>query len=98
MLGFVFVAVLLGGLIATYEPVLSARTAPGEIIEAILWGVLAAVLVSLTLERVGRRLWHDFANRFPEKLHLAVMKPCVIDGDTIVDAASGVRYRFARCP
>lgn len=95
MLAFVFAAVLLVGLIATYEPVLSARTTPAEIVEAILWGVLTAALVSLALERVGRRLWHDLANRFPEKLHLVVMKPCVIDGDTIFDAVSGVRYRFA---
>ena len=44
MVAFVFAAVLLVGLIATYEPVLSARTTPAEIVEAILWGVLVSKL------------------------------------------------------
>jgi xanthine/uracil permease len=63
MVAFVFAAVLLVGLIVTYEPVLSARTTPAEIVEAILWGVLVAALLSLALERIGR-LWHQLANAF----------------------------------
>lgn len=95
MVAFVFAAVLLVGLIATYEPVLSARTTPAEIVEAILWGVLVAALVSLALERIGRRLWHQLANAFPEKAVRPVLTPRVIDGDTIEDVVVGVTYRFA---
>lgn len=95
MVAFVFAAVLLVGLIATYEPVLSARTTPAEIVEAILWGVLVAALLSLALERIGRRLWHQLANAFPEKAVRPVLTPRVIDGDTIEDVVVGVTYRFA---
>jgi micrococcal nuclease len=95
MVGFVFAAVLLVGLIATYEPVLSARTTPTEIVESILWGVLVAALLSLAFDRVGRRLWHDLANAFPEKTLRPILTSRVIDGDTIEDVVAGVTFRFA---
>lgn len=95
MFAVVFLAVLLFGLIATYEPVLSTRTTGVEIAEAILWGLASAILISLLLERLARPAWHALANAFPERRHAAMLTPRVVDGDTIEDSAAGVIYRFA---
>lgn len=40
-------------------------------------------------------LWHGFANAFAEREPHRVQMPRTVDGDTIDDAASGIRYRFA---
>jgi micrococcal nuclease len=95
LFAFVFVIVLLVGLVATYRPALAARTSVAEIMEAALFGLLGAALLSFFFDHTARRLWHALANAFPERHAIAVLAPCVIDGDTLVDGASGVRYRFA---
>lgn len=62
---------------------------------ALLAGVVVAVALFLVFERYWWRLWHAFANAHAEKLHLVLLRPEVVDGDTVDDLASGVRYRFA---
>ena len=53
--------------------------------------VVAAVMPS----SLPLYLWHAFANALAEKKPFPVTQPWVIDGDTIDDRATGVRYRLA---
>lgn len=94
LLAVAFIAILLAGLIVTYTPVEGGDGVQGDIVEAALLGLLAAVLCGLLLERVGMPLWHALANAFPEKTPFVIAAPRVIDGDTIDDMTTGVRYRF----
>lgn len=83
-----FVTVLAGGLLALQWPALSTllrETAP--------FGLLI-VVVALAPRRFRQRAWHLLANALaaPAK---QITAPWIIDGDTIDDRASGVRYRLA---
>lgn len=95
LFAFVFVVVLLAGLIATYRPGFTKDATAAEIAEAALIGLLGAALLSLIIDYLARRAWHALANAFPERRNIAVLTPRVIDGDTIEDSTSGVIYRFA---
>lgn len=90
-----FLAILLAGVIATRARSAGQDISHWDLAEASILGAGGAVLLGLLLERLGRPLWHAIANARAEKLHLVVLKPWVIDGDTIDDLACGVRYRLA---
>ncbi|WP_158765684.1 thermonuclease family protein [Terricaulis silvestris] len=57
----------------------------------------AVVIVGAALipTRYGYFLWHAFANALAEKKPHLLTQPWIIDGDTIDDLATGIRYRFA---
>ena len=54
--------------------------------------VVGAVLLPA---RYGYFLWHAFANALAEEQPHPVTQPWIIDGDTVDDRATGVRYRLA---
>lgn len=56
---------------------------------------LAGVTFAFIALMFWRRLWHAFANRFFVGAPMRVVDPWVIDGDTIDDRASEIRYRLA---
>lgn len=56
---------------------------------------VVALLGALFPSRLAFYLWHGLANALAEKQPQLVAAPRVVDGDTIDDVASGVRYRFA---
>ncbi len=89
MFAAVFVAITAAGLGWSFFPYLPANDS--EIAYALVAGVIAAILV---LPQTRYFLWHGPAN------WLAFEKPrpiaaWVIDGDTIDDRRTGVRYRLA---
>ncbi|MEQ1707785.1 MAG: thermonuclease family protein [Terricaulis sp.] len=54
------------------------------------------VLVVLAVPlRIRRRFWHFLANKLAFEEPRRLVAPWAIDGDTIDDRATGVRYRFA---
>ncbi len=87
----VFAVVVILGLLATHWSSVEAFvTRDWKLIAA-----LAALVVLAAPQRMRRAAWHTIANflAFEEPRPLA--SPWVIDGDTIDDRASGVRYRLA---
>lgn len=61
---------------------------------ALLLGI-SATLFATVLWPFWVRFWHDFANRVGVSRPIPLSEPWVIDGDTIHDLATGVRYRLA---
>jgi endonuclease YncB( thermonuclease family) len=66
-----------------------------EILIMSLAAISAAIIAAAVPTGVVLMLWHGFANAVAEKTPHAMAKPWVIDGDTIDDRASGIRYRLA---
>lgn len=62
------------------------------------WRSIAAMCVIVVLavpQRIRRASWHLLANLLAFEAPRRLASPWVIDGDTIDDRASGVRYRLA---
>ncbi len=89
MFAAVFVAITAAGLGWSFLPYLPANDS--EIAYALVAGVIAAILV---LPQARYFLWHGLTNSlvFEKPRPIA---PWVIDGDTIDDLRTGVRYRLA---
>ncbi len=66
---------------------------PPNVIEGL--GLVVLALCVLAPAGVHRFVWHLLANRIGVAKPLALAQPRVIDGDTIDDLATGVRYRLA---
>lgn len=56
---------------------------------------VAGASVAFILFAFWRPVWHAFANRFFLRPLRRLPDPWVVDGDTIDDRATGIRYRFA---
>lgn len=95
LLAITFAGVLLVGLCVTGAPFGQRSVDSVDLGEALLIGALSAVVVALVAARFGRGISHAIANARAEKLHLVLTRPSVVDGDTIDDIATGIRYRFA---
>jgi len=78
-----------GLLLTLYEPVTSL---PRDAVLAILCAAFA-ILLPLWIWRYP--LWHAFANATTFEAPRPLIRPWIIDGDTIDDRAIGVRYRLA---
>src|SRR5262249_16563692 len=61
----------------------------------IVLAIISIAFIADLLWRVLRRHWHDFANTHWVGAPRPIRQPWVIDGDTIDDRATGVRYRLA---
>lgn len=89
MFASVFVAVMAAGLGWIFLPFLPA--VDSEIAYALVAGVVAAVLV---VPQARYFLWHWCANLLAFETPLPIVAR-VVDGDTIDDVRTGVRYRLA---
>lgn len=56
---------------------------------------MALLVTSVATLTFSPAVWHSFANRIFVGGHVVISMPSVIDGDTIDDLATGVRYRLA---
>ncbi len=91
----VLLASVLGGLLA--PPPLLSLVSRNEGLFAFALMVLsvgALLVFAMSFKRV-RAAWHRFANSFGVAPPEIVASPWVVDGDTIDDLATGVRYRLA---
>lgn len=80
----------LGGLVVLVAEIAAKAPELGFATTSALAGV-----AYLGWRTIGRRIWHLAANAFAPYRYAPIARPYVIDGDTIDDLASGVRYRFA---
>lgn len=74
------------------------RAAWADVADALDFQIILAVVLGAAFVAAGaywRLAWHLFANRFLVGAPVLVAAPWVIDGDTIDDRQSGVRYRLA---
>jgi len=87
----VFIVILVAGLVALiYTDGLSV---PPDVVQALILGALT--LCILTPPAVRRFFWHLLANRVSVARPRRLADPYVIDGDTIDDRSTGIRYRLA---
>ncbi|MGE0742758.1 MAG: thermonuclease family protein [Hyphomonadaceae bacterium] len=70
----------------------------GLVVSPGLYNALAALALCLCLgapSPVRRYVWHTFANHVGVEPPMTIASARVIDGDTIEDCATGIRYRLA---
>lgn len=92
-----FVVLVVMGLALLYlPPFLAAQNLSGDQITILACLIGIAVLFTLLcLQRTIRRLYHAAANTYFVGPPQRIAMPYVIDGDTIDDCTTGVRYRLA---
>ena len=86
-----FCAVLFAGLVAF--ALAGDISVSRELVQALVLAALA--LAAFAPLAVRRFVWHTIANHISVAPPYAIAQPRVVDGDTIDDLATGVRYRLA---
>lgn len=88
-----FFAVVFAALFGVAVAAWPAFEAEDRGLEAVV-AVTAVALLFIALA-FARPIWHAFANRYFLRPVRRLPDPWVVDGDTIDDRATGIRYRFA---
>jgi micrococcal nuclease len=71
------------------------RALPFPLTDALIVGAVVVLVALAQLTGMDRLIWHLTANATAFETPLVLRQPWVIDGDTVDDSATGVRYRLA---